>query len=140
MVWSPPPGGRGAGLGDVVSVDMGGTSYDVCLIREVVPRSRSTGTGSTATASAFPMVDIHAIGAGGGSLIRAAGRRPHRRAGVGGEQPGPVCYGRGGTEPTVTDADLVLGRLDPSSFWGGGLELDIEAARPPLNGSASGSE
>ena len=87
---------------------------------------------------ALPMVDIHAIGAGGGSLIRAA----HGGMTVGpesaGSTPGPVCYGRGGTEPTVTDADLVLGRLDPASFWNGRLELDVQKASGRFLPSAQG--
>jgi N-methylhydantoinase A len=79
------------------------------------------------------MVDIHAIGAGGGSLIRT----PNGGLTVGpesaGSSPGPVCYGRGGTEPTVTDADLVLGRLDPASFWNGRLHLDVDGANRALS-------
>jgi N-methylhydantoinase A len=78
------------------------------------------------------MVDVHSIGAGGGSLSR-------NRAGTltvgpesAGSVPGPVCYRRGGTEPTVTDADLVLGRLDPAAFWSGRLDLDLDAARQAL--------
>lgn len=121
------------GLGDVVSVDMGGTSYDVCLIRDGRPEVTSDWNWRHRYCIALPMVDIHAIGAGGGSLIRAA----HGGMTVGpesaGSTPGPVCYGRGGTEPTVTDADLVLGRLDPASFWNGRLELDVQKARGALS-------
>ena len=122
-----------AGFGDVVSVDMGGTSYDVCLIRDGRPEVKSDWNWRHRYCIALPMVDVHSIGAGGGSLIRAADGGMTVGPLSAGSSPGPVCYGRGGTEPTVTDADLVLGRLDPSSFWGGRLELDFEAARSALN-------
>ncbi len=121
-----------AGLGDVVSVDMGGTSYDVCLIRDGRPEVKTDWNWRHRYCIALPMVDVHSIGAGGGSLSR-------HRAGTltvgpesAGSIPGPVCYRRGGTEPTVTDADLVLGRLDPDAFWSGRLALDIDGARKAL--------
>ena len=121
-----------AGLGDVVSVDMGGTSYDVCLIRGGRPEVKTDWNWRHRYCIALPMVDVHSIGAGGGSLSR-------NRAGTltvgpesAGSIPGPVCYRRGGTEPTVTDADLVLGRLDPAAFWSGRLDLDLEGARQAL--------
>jgi len=126
-------GAAAAGFGDVVSVDMGGTSYDVCLIRDGRPEVKSDWNWRHRYCIALPMVDVHSIGAGGGSLIRAANSAMTVGPESAGSDPGPVCYGRGGTEPTVTDADLVLGRLDPSSFWGGRLELDLEAARSALN-------
>jgi len=126
-------GAAAAGFGDVVSVDMGGTSYDVCLIRDGRPEVKSDWNWRHRYCIALPMVDVHSIGAGGGSLIRAANGAMTVGPESAGSDPGPVCYGRGGTEPTVTDADLVLGRLDPSSFWGGRLELDLEAARSALN-------
>src|SRR5205807_1182913 len=79
---------------------------------------------------ATPMVDVHTVGAGGGSIAwideGGALRVGPRSAGA---SPGPVCYGRGGTEPTVTDADLVLGYISPDYFLGGRMKLDIEAAR-----------
>jgi N-methylhydantoinase A len=78
------------------------------------------------------MVDIHAIGAGGGSIARVVGGTLHVGPESAGSEPGPVCYGRGGTEPTVTDADVVLGRLDPAGFWGGRLTLDADGARDAL--------
>jgi N-methylhydantoinase A len=122
-----------AGLGDVVSVDMGGTSYDVCLIRGGRPEVKADWNWRHRYCIALPMVDMHAIGAGGGSLIRGA----HGALTVGpesaGSLPGPVCYDRGGTEPTVTDADLVLGRLDPTSFWNGRLALNVQKARDALS-------
>ena len=126
-----------AGLGDVVSVDMGGTSYDVCLIRDGRPEVTSDWNWRHRYCIALPMVDVHSIGAGGGSIARTdpAGEGTMT---VGpesaGSWPGPVSYGRGGTEPTVTDADVVLGRLDPASFWSGRLALDADAARRALAG------
>ena len=120
---------RAAGMSDVVSVDMGGTSYDVCLIRNGHPNSKVTGTGITATASRFRWSISRRIGAGGGSIAHAVGGSLAVGPESAGSEPGPVCYGRGGTLPTVTDADVILGRLDPSSFWGGRLTLDEAAAR-----------
>jgi N-methylhydantoinase A len=121
-----------AGLGDVVSVDMGGTSYDVCLIRDGRPELRSDWNWRHRYCIALPMVDIASIGAGGGSIARVADGILHVGPESAGSQPGPVCYGRGGTHPTVTDADLVLGRLDAGAFWGGRLRLDEDAARRAL--------
>jgi N-methylhydantoinase A len=119
---------RAAGLGDVVSVDMGGTSYDVCLIRGGRPELRSDWNWRHRYCIALPMVDIHAIGAGGGSLARDVGGQLQVGPESAGAQPGPVSYRRGGTEPTVTDADLVLGRLDAAGFWDGRLTLDVDGA------------
>ena len=96
---------------------MGGTSYDVCLIREGRPEVRSDWNWRHRYCIALPMVDIHAIGVGGGSLIRSANGGLTVGPESAGSWPGPVCYGTGGSEPTVTDADLVLGRLDPTLFW-----------------------
>ncbi|MDQ1468051.1 MAG: N-methylhydantoinase [Actinomycetota bacterium] len=121
-----------AGLRDVVSVDMGGTSYDVCLIRDGRPELRSDWNWRHRYCIALPMVDIASIGAGGGSIARVEDGILHVGPESAGSQPGPVCYGRGGTRPTVTDADLVLGRLDAGAFWGGRLQLDEEAARRAL--------
>ncbi len=121
-----------AGLGDVVSVDMGGTSYDVCLIRGGRPELRADWNWRHRYCIALPMVDIVSIGAGGGSIARLDDGVLHVGPESAGSQPGPVCYGRGGTEPAVTDADLVLGRLDPAAFWGGRLQLDEAGARAAL--------
>jgi N-methylhydantoinase A len=117
-----------AGMGDVVSVDMGGTSYDVCLIRDGRPEVTSDWNWRHRYCIALPMVDVHSIGAGGGSIARTEAGTLNVGPDSAGSWPGPVSYGRGGTEPTVTDADVVLGRLDPSSFWSGRLELDADAA------------
>jgi N-methylhydantoinase A len=121
-----------AGLGDVVSVDMGGTSYDVCLIRDGRPDVKADWNWRHRYCIALPMVDIHSIGAGGGSIARVVGGSLTVGPESSGSTPGPVCYGRGGIEPTVTDADLVLGRLDAARFWGGRLSLDLAGATDAL--------
>ncbi len=124
---------RRAELGDVVSVDMGGTSYDVCLIRGGQPELTSDWNWRHRYCIGLPMVDIHAVGAGGGSIASVdAGGVLHVGPDSAGSEPGPACYGRGGTLPTVTDADLVLGRLDASAFYGGRQTLDADAALDAL--------
>ena len=114
---------------DIITVDMGGTSYDVSLIRGGKP-SVSTGCWFNRYRVAVPMLDVHTIGAGGGSI---AWVDPGGALQVGpqsaGAYPGPACYGRGGREPTVTDANLLLGFLDPENFLGGEMKLDREAAK-----------
>nr|WP_051521011.1 hydantoinase/oxoprolinase family protein [Rubellimicrobium mesophilum] len=118
-----------SGYRDMITFDMGGTSTDICLIKD--------GRADLERESMFegrpllvPQFAIHTIGAGGGSLARvdAAGllRVGPESAGA---MPGPACYGRGGTRPTVTDAHAVLGRIDPDRFLGGDMRLDVEAAR-----------
>jgi N-methylhydantoinase A len=117
---------------DVVGVDMGGTSYDVAVIaggrRSVVTQGEIDGLPVR-----VPMVEMHTIGAGGGSIAYVDGSG---RLSVGprsaGAVPGPVCYGRGGTEPTVTDINLLLGRLDAVTFLGGRFALDLDGARDAL--------
>ncbi|WP_292110645.1 hydantoinase/oxoprolinase family protein [Mesorhizobium sp.] len=114
---------------DMITFDMGGTSTDICLIKDARAdlERESMFEGRPLR---MPQFAIHTIGAGGGSLARvdAAGmlRVGPESAGA---APGPVCYGRGGTEPTVTDAHAVLGRIDPDSFLGGEMKLDVEASR-----------
>jgi N-methylhydantoinase A len=119
---------RSAGFGDAIAFDMGGTSTDVCLIRNGQPEV-STSAQIAGLPFRTPAVGIHTVGAGGGSIawvdIGGALRVGPRSAGA---DPGPACYGLGGTEPTVTDAHCVLGHLDPDRELGGGLRLDIKAA------------
>jgi N-methylhydantoinase A len=135
-VLSGPAGGAvGAGLlarlsgdGNALGFDMGGTSCDVCVVEDgAVRRTDSRTIGGRPIQ--LPMVDVHTVGAGGGSV---GWRDPGGALRVGprsaGAQPGPACYGRGGTEPTVTDADLVLGNLAADSTLAGGVALDAGAA------------
>ncbi len=135
-VLSGPAGGvRGAlavaaaaGERDVVCLDMGGTSCDVCVVEG--GRVRETAEGAVAGRPlALATLDIHTVGAGGGSI---AWRDPGGALRVGprsaGADPGPACYGRGGAEPTVTDANLLLGRLPADARLAGGLRLDRDAA------------
>ena len=128
-----------AGFTKIIGFDMGGTSTDVCLIdaAEGGPKTTSESVVSEVPIG-VPMLDIHTVGAGGGSLARFdAGGVLHVGPESAGASPGPVCYGKG-MEPTVTDANLVLGRLDPDAFLGGGLRLYVERTRRAMEG-ASGS-
>ncbi len=137
LVLSGPAGGvAGAqflgdltGHKDLITLDMGGTSCDVSLIRGGQPRLNSEGA-IAGRPLRLPMLDIQTIGAGGGSIawVDAGGALKVGPQSAGAE-PGPACYGRGGAEPTVTDAQLVLGRLDPERPLGDISRLDIEAAR-----------
>ncbi|HEX2263296.1 MAG TPA: hydantoinase/oxoprolinase family protein [Pseudonocardiaceae bacterium] len=119
---------RGAGFTDAIALDMGGTSTDVCLIRAGQPEV-STSAQIAGLPFRTPAVGIHTVGAGGGSIAWVdAGGALRVGPGSAGAEPGPACYGLGGTEPTVTDAHCVLGHLDPDRQLGGGLRLDINAA------------
>ena len=111
----------------LLTFDMGGTSTDVALI-DGEPRLTTEGHIGRFPV-AVPMVDMHTIGAGGGSIawVDAGGMLQVGPQSAGAE-PGPACYGRGGTRPTVTDANLVLGRLQPDAFLGGEMRLDVAAA------------
>ena len=115
------------GLARAISFDMGGTSTDVCLL-DGPPRSTSETTlGGLPVA--VPVLDVHSVGAGGGSLARLdAGGALRVGPESAGAEPGPACYGKGGNRPTVTDANLILGRLDAECFLGGTFRLDLEAA------------
>ena len=112
---------------NVVTADMGGTSFDVGLVVDGRPLLQPT-TVLDYQPVAVPSVGVETIGAGGGSIARVEGGGlrvgPHSAGAV----PGPACYGRGGTEPTVTDADVVLGMINPETFLGGRQRLDREAA------------
>jgi N-methylhydantoinase A len=120
-----------AGCGRLLTFDMGGTSTDVALL-EGEPRLTSEGRIGPWPV-AVPMVEMHTIGAGGGSIARVdAGGLLQVGPASAGALPGPACYGRGGTLPTVTDANLVVGRLRADAFLGGGMALDETAARHAL--------
>jgi N-methylhydantoinase A len=120
--------GTRIGAGNILVTDIGGTSFDVGVVVEGRPLMRREITVAGADIR-VPSIDVASIGAGGGSI--AAVRFGNLTVGPqsAGADPGPACYGRGGSEPTATDADLVLGVLDPDNFLGGSMALDIEAAR-----------
>jgi N-methylhydantoinase A/oxoprolinase/acetone carboxylase beta subunit len=122
-----------AGFDGAVTFDMGGTSTDVCLVQGGVPEP-----AAVRRAAGFPIrlpaLDIHTIGAGGGSMARIdSGGALVVGPESAGAEPGPACYGRGGTRPTVTDADLVLGRIPSRAVFGGLGALDTSAARSALD-------
>ncbi len=137
LLLSGPSGGvlaaeqlaRRLGLAQIVGVDMGGTSYDVALIQD--GRRAVIGQGEVdGLPVRVPMVDMRTIGAGGGSVAHVdAGGRLTVGPESAGAVPGPVCYRRGGTRPTITDANVVLGRLDAAGFMRGAFPLDAEGAR-----------
>lgn len=129
------------GLDKVLSFDMGGTTAKICLIKNQTPKTSRVfevartyrfkkGSGMPIS---IPVIDMVEIGAGGGSLAHVDAMRQIR---VGpesaGSEPGPACYGRGGAKPAVTDADLVLGKLDPDNFAGGSITLDTASSRHAL--------
>jgi N-methylhydantoinase A len=117
------------GYSNVLAADMGGTSFDICLLDQGSPRFSTENSIEWGIPFKAPMVDIKSIGAGGGSIawIDQGGRLKVGPQSAGAE-PGPACYSRGGTEPTVTDAYVVLGVIDPEYFLGGELKLDKSAA------------
>ncbi|WP_158742129.1 hydantoinase/oxoprolinase family protein [Acidisphaera sp. L21] len=150
LVESGPAGGaifsaaiaRAAGLNRVLSFDMGGTTAKICLIDDGAPQTARTfevarigrfkkGSGLPLR---IPVIEMVEIGAGGGSLahVDALGRIAVGPESAG-AMPGPACYGRGGKEPAVTDANLVLGRYDPARFAGGTMALDADASRAALD-------
>ena len=138
--------GENLGHENVISFDMGGTTAKAGLIENGSPRvTKDYEVGGTAAATEHgsrgsgypirtPVIDLVEIGAGGGSIawIDSGGilRVGPRSAGA---DPGPVCYGQGGTEPTITDANLVLGRISPDYFLGGEMRLDVDAARQAIH-------
>jgi N-methylhydantoinase A len=134
--------GAETGSGDVIVCDTGGTSFDVSLVREgelVFTSETWLGEPFCGHLTGLSSVDVRSIGAGGGSI---AWVDPGGLLRVGpesaGADPGPACYGRGGTRPTVTDAALVLGYVDPARFLGGAMQLDTAAAEAALAGLAAG--
>ena len=117
-----------AGFRDILTIDVGGTSTDVSIIENSQPRYTSTSMVESYPVKT-PMLDIVTVGSGGGSIVWTD---QYGQLKVGpqsaGANPGPICYGKGGTQPTVTDAAVVLGRL-PSALVGGEIALDAAAAR-----------
>ena len=139
-VLSGPAGGavgagllaRSAGHPDAIGIDMGGTSCDVCVVDAGEVR-RTDSREIEGRPIQLPMVDVHTVGAGGGSIgWRDAGGALRVGPRSAGAEPGPACYGRGGDEATVTDANLVLGYLSTDSALAGGVTLDVDAARAAI--------
>ena len=125
-------GGPARGLSKVIAFDMGGTSTDISLIENGVPHITNEKF-EAGWKIAAPMIDIHTLGAGGGSIARVdESGILHVGPESAGAEPGPACYGKGGTRPTVTDASLVLGYLDANNFLGGRASLDFGAAERTL--------
>lgn len=119
-------------LQDAITMDMGGTSFDVSMMKEGVPLIRTEGEIANWPIN-LPTVDIHTIGSGGGSIAWVDdGGLLHVGPQSAGASPGPACYGFGGDKPTVTDANLVLGYLNPDFFLGGKMTLDIDKARQAI--------
>ena len=155
LVESGPAGGailaghvaRECGLGEALSLDMGGTTAKICLIENGIPeRSRTfevarryrdlKGSGLPVR---IPVIEMVEIGAGGGSIARVDDMNRLRVGPASaGSEPGPACYGRGGERATVTDANLVLGKLDPERFAGGRIELELERAEDALERDVGG--
>jgi N-methylhydantoinase A len=127
--------GQTLGIDRLLSFDMGGTSTDVALIDGQIGLTSEGTIGDWPVA--VPMVDMHTIGAGGGSIAQVdAGGMLQVGPESAGADPGPACYGRGGELATVTDANLLLGRLQTDGFLGGDMQLDIAAARQSLESLA----
>ena len=143
LLLSGPAGGVRAGavvaaangFPDAVTFDMGGTSTDVCLVRGGLPEA-APGRVVGGFPIRLPALDVHTIGAGGGSIARLdAGGALVVGPESAGAEPGPACYGRGGEDPTVTDANLVAGRIPEGLSFPGLGELDLDAARAALDGA-----
>ena len=130
------------GATTAIVTDAGGTTYDVSLVKDgALPWTRETWLGPIyqGNLTGFPSVDVKSVGAGGGSIARvdSAGLL-HVGPESAGSTPGPVCYGRGGTKPTVTDAAVVLGYIDPAFFLGGQMSLALQAARDAIEADVAG--
>lgn len=116
------------GSPNVICADMGGTSFDVSLVIDNAPDVSPDGEVE-GFPLLMPMVNLHTVGAGGGSIAYRSGSALRVGPQSAGAVPGPACYGNGGTKPTVTDANCVLGRVNPRAFAGGGMTLDVEASQ-----------
>ncbi|VTU38596.1 hydantoinase/oxoprolinase family protein [Variovorax sp. RA8] len=130
------------GMGDAIAFDMGGTTAKAGVIskgRPLTTGSALIGGYERALPIQIPMMDIHEVGTGGGSIARVeTGNALRVGPQSAGSIPGPVAYGRGGKEPTVTDANLVLGRLDADNFLGGELKLDMEGCKRQMDERVAG--
>jgi N-methylhydantoinase A len=121
-----------SGVRDFVAADMGGTSYDACLVQDGQPAVATDWNWRHRYYINLPMVDIHSVGAGGGSIARVRQGALLVGPDSAGSIPGPVCYSRGGERATVTDSDAALGYLPAKGFAGGRMELDVEAGRAAI--------
>lgn len=129
--------GKRAGYLDLITMDMGGTSFDVSFVKDGAVSFTTEGSVG-GHAMAFPVLDIRTVGAGGGSIAFVdEGGVLHVGPASAGAYPGPICYGRGGGEPTVTDADLLLGYLGAADFLGGNYPLDLDAASRGIDGQVA---
>jgi N-methylhydantoinase A len=132
---------RDAAADIAIVADTGGTSYDVSVVRRGrIPWTRETWLGQPFRGhmTGFPSVDVKSIGAGGGSIAWVdEGGLLHVGPQSAGSTPGPACYGKGGTRPTVTDCALILGYIDPAFFLGGAMPLDPTAARRAVQGGVA---
>src|ERR1043166_9449889 len=128
--------GEATGIRDLITYDMGGTSTDVCLVRDLAPLTTSDGMVGAFPVK-VPQIDMHTVGAGGGSIawldVDGSLQVGPRSAGA---APGPAAYGLGGTEPTVTDANVVLGRIGTTRRLGGSIEIDPARARAAVESLA----
>jgi N-methylhydantoinase A len=146
LIGSGPTGGvMGAalaaskvGVHDFVAVDMGGTSFDVCLVRGGRPEIKTDWNWRYRYYLGLPMVDVQSVGAGGGSIARVRQGALLVGPESAGSAPGPVSYGRGGTSPTVTDADAVLGYLPVAGFAGGRMRLEVDGAEEAITRDVAG--
>jgi N-methylhydantoinase A len=118
-----------SGVRDFIAIDMGGTSYEACLVRGGRPNIKSFWNWQHRYLVGLPMVEMHSIGAGGGSIARVEAGALKVGPESAGSVPGPICYGRGGVLPTVTDANLLLGYINPESLCGGEFKLESEGVR-----------
>jgi N-methylhydantoinase A len=126
--------GGETGYRDLITYDMGGTSTDVCLVKDLAVAMTTEGRIGTLPNKVL-QIEINSIGAGGGSIAwLGSGNFVNVEPHSAGASPGPACYGRGGTEPTVTDANLVLGRLAPDASLGGEITLDRHRALEAVTG------
>ncbi|EMA47189.1 hydantoinase/oxoprolinase family protein [Halobiforma nitratireducens] len=124
--------GRETGRENLITVDMGGTSLDACVIEDGTPAVKYDSRLEHQPLM-IPVYDIRTIGAGGGSIAWLDGELLKVGPQSAGADPGPVAYGQGGTEPTVTDAAVALGYIDPADFLGGEMELDADGARDAID-------
>jgi N-methylhydantoinase A len=121
-----------ADVPDFIAIDMGGTSYEACLVKGAEPGIKSFWNWQHRYLIGLPMIEMHSIGAGGGSIARVEAGALKVGPQSAKADPGPICYGRGGSEPTVTDANLVLGYINPEALCGGEFKLTTAGVREAI--------